>query len=82
MSGNHQKKPILHLHSSFDEGGKELRCVQLINAFGPGVMHSIVSAKPGALAARKLISSKIPVSYPTKFPSLPGVGQRLAGCAG
>jgi glycosyltransferase involved in cell wall biosynthesis len=67
------KAPILHLHSSFDEGGKELRCVQLINAFGPGLMHAIVSAKPGAMAAAKRISPSIPVTYPTKFPSLSGL---------
>jgi glycosyltransferase involved in cell wall biosynthesis len=67
------KAPILHLHSSFDEGGKELRCVQLINAFGPGVMHAIVSAKPDAMGAAKLISRSIPVAYPTKFPSLKGL---------
>ena len=25
---------ILHIHSTFAPGGKELRCAQLINAFG------------------------------------------------
>ncbi|MEO5587595.1 MAG: glycosyltransferase family 1 protein, partial [Novosphingobium sp.] len=40
---------VLHLHSSFSAGGKELRCAQLINAFGSGIAHSIVSAEPEAL---------------------------------
>lgn len=67
------KAPILHIHSSFDEGGKELRCVQLINAFGPKVMHAIVSAQSEALGASKLISGSIPVTYPSKFPPLTGL---------
>jgi glycosyltransferase involved in cell wall biosynthesis len=66
------KKRILHLHSSFDAGGKELRSVQLVNAFGPDFAHDIVSAQPGALAAAKLISSAITVKYPKDFPSLVG----------
>lgn len=75
--------PVLHIHSSFDEGGKELRCVQLINAFGPRLMHAVVSARPGAMGAAKLISRSIPVTYPTKFPPLkgwptPGRLQRIA----
>jgi glycosyltransferase involved in cell wall biosynthesis len=46
-------------------------------------MHAIVSAKPGALGAAKLISRSIPVTYPTKFPPLsglptPGRLQRIA----
>jgi hypothetical protein len=45
---------ILHLHSSFNQGGKELRCVQLINAFGAGA-HTIVSAMPDAMEATRRI---------------------------
>jgi len=30
---------VLHLHSSFNAGGKELRAARLMNAFGPGVTH-------------------------------------------
>jgi glycosyltransferase involved in cell wall biosynthesis len=63
---------FLHLHSSFDAGGKELRCVQLINAFGPKIEHAIVSAQPAALAAGDLISYEIPTDYPPDFPSLKG----------
>jgi len=63
---------ILHLHSSFDPGGKELRCAQLINAFGPGFRHSIVSAQPDALGAASAISEAIDVDYPSDFPPLAG----------
>lgn len=63
---------ILHLHSTFAAGGKELRCVRLINAFGPQVAHAIVSSEPGELAAGKLISRAISVSYPQNFPALVG----------
>ena len=34
---------ILHLHSTFDAGGKELRNVRLINEWGKQVDHAIVS---------------------------------------
>lgn len=73
---------VLHLHSSFDPGGKEMRAVQLMNAFGPQVAHSIVSAVPDALGAARLIDPAIPVDYPD-FPPLTGTPfprrlQRLA----
>ena len=63
---------ILHLHSTFAAGGKELRCVQLIDAFGSQARHSIVSAVPDRMEAAERISSKIAVNYPSKFPSLHG----------
>ncbi|MGE3690191.1 MAG: glycosyltransferase family 4 protein [Novosphingobium sp.] len=63
---------ILHLHSSFDPGGKELRAARLINAFGYTVAHSIVSAKPGALGAASAIDPSISVYYPDTFPTLNG----------
>lgn len=62
---------VLHLLSSFDPGGKEMRAVQLMNAFGPQVAHSIVSAVPGALGAAQAIDPAIPVDYP-EFPPLAG----------
>lgn len=62
---------ILHLHSSFDEGGKELRCVRLINAFGKEAVHSIVSAEPERRGAATLISRGALVTWPN-FPSLTG----------
>ncbi|VWX52777.1 glycosyltransferase [Novosphingobium sp. 9U] len=63
---------ILHLHSSFDRGGKELRAARLMNAFGSGVTHHVVSAVPGALAAASAIERGIDVAYPEDFPSLSG----------
>lgn len=74
---------ILHLHSTFAAGGKELRSVRLINAWGPNVGHSIVSAVPERMEAAQHILHHIPVAYPTNFPSLvgrptPGRLQKLA----
>lgn len=74
---------ILHLHSSFDRGGKELRAARLMNAFGRGLEHVVVSAVPGALGAAAAVDRGIKVSYPEDFPSLagrptPGRLQRLA----
>jgi len=74
---------ILHLHSSFDRGGKELRAARLMNAFGRGPEHDVVSAVPGAMAAVAAIERGVRVGYPTDFPSLsgrptPGRLQRLA----
>jgi len=63
---------ILHLHSTFDACGKERRCVALINRFGPGLHHTIVSAQPGAMGARSLIDPAIPVTVPVGFPPLAG----------
>ncbi|MEQ1496877.1 MAG: glycosyltransferase [Novosphingobium sp.] len=62
---------VLHLHSSFNPGGKELRAAKLINAFGAGVEHTIVSGVPGALAAAERIDPAIAVNYP-EFPPLTG----------
>ncbi len=62
----------MHLHSTFDAGGKELRCVRLINAFGPQVSHTIISAVPHAMAAASLINKAIPVYYRSDLPSLQG----------
>lgn len=71
-------KRLLHLHSTFDAGGKELRCARLISAFGPKVEHTIVSSSPDALGAASAIARGIAVSYPRDFPSLsgfPGLGR-------
>lgn len=77
------KARILHLHSTFAAGGKELRSVRLINAFGPKVAHTIVSAEPDRMEAARHILRQVPVSYPRDFPTLkgkptPGRLQRLA----
>ena len=52
---------ILHVHSTFSPGGKELRCVQLINAFGAKARHTIVSADPDQLGAARSTCSHCPV---------------------
>jgi glycosyltransferase involved in cell wall biosynthesis len=63
---------VLHLHSTFAAGGKELRCVQLMNAFGPALRHSVVSAMPEQMAAREHIKRGVKVDFPKNFPSLTG----------
>jgi L-malate glycosyltransferase len=63
---------VLHLHSSFQPGGKELRAAQLMNAFGAGIQHTVVSAEPGQLGAASAIARSVAVDYPTDFPALKG----------
>jgi len=63
---------VLHLHSTFAAGGKELRCVQLINAFGSKLSHAIVSGDPSAYGASAHIAKGRDVRYPRDFPSLTG----------
>jgi len=74
---------ILHLHSTFAAGGKEVRATRLMNAWGPRVDHTIVSAEPQAMAAAALVQPGVPVDYPQDFPSLKGrpTPRRLAGLA-
>lgn len=74
---------ILHLHSSFNAGGKELRAAKLMNAFGKGIDHTVVSAEPGAFGALSAIDKTIAVSTPADFPSLAGrpTPGRLRGLA-
>jgi glycosyltransferase involved in cell wall biosynthesis len=60
---------ILHIHSSFDPGGKELRCVRLINAFGGAAFNALVSGEPDQRGAAALIQ---PMVVWAKFPSLKG----------
>jgi L-malate glycosyltransferase len=72
MTGTAGRVPhILHLHSTFDAGGKERRSVALINRFGKAASHSIVSAD-GKMGARALIAPGLSVHYPFGFPSLTG----------
>lgn len=63
---------ILHLHSSFDLGGKEARATRLMNAFGDRARHSVVSGVPGALGARAAIDPGIRVAFPEDAPPLTG----------
>jgi L-malate glycosyltransferase len=74
---------ILHLHSTFAAGGKEVRATRLMNAWGPRVDHTIVSAEPQAMAAAALVGDDVPVHFPADFPSLKGrpTPARLAGLA-
>lgn len=64
---------VLHCHSTFSAGGKELRSVRLMNAFGAAMEHTIISAEPEATGARALIAPDIAVRFPTDFPSLTGL---------
>ena len=69
---------ILHLHSSFDLGGKEARAVRLMNHFGDQAEHVVLSAAD-AFGARDAIDKKIKVAFPRNdAPSLagmPGMGR-------
>tara|TARA_R110002033_G_scaffold9794_6_gene32054 strand:+ start:76 stop:1221 length:1146 start_codon:yes stop_codon:yes gene_type:complete len=63
---------ILHLHSTFNLGGKEARAVRLMNHFGSAAHHVILSAEPDSLSARDAIDSGIKVEFPKNAPSLAG----------
>jgi|TARA_R100000501_G_scaffold1440_2_gene4365 glycosyltransferase involved in cell wall biosynthesis len=63
---------ILHLHSTFDLGGKEARAVRLMNAFGDAFQHDIVSAVPSATRARDAVDPGIDARLLTEFPPLAG----------
>ena len=63
---------FLHLHSTFALGGKERRAVQLMNAFGPGIAHTVVSGERGETAAAAEIARALAVDFPADFPSLSG----------
>ncbi|KPH64382.1 glycosyltransferase family 4 protein [Novosphingobium aerophilum] len=63
---------ILHLHSSFAAGGKELRAVRLMNLFGPRIAHAVVSAQPGAHGAAIVLDPALDVTFPEDFPGLQG----------
>lgn len=63
---------VLHLHSTFDAGGKERRAVALMNHFRRGVEHHIVSAQPTAMGARPLIDKRVAAFFPFGFPPLAG----------
>jgi glycosyltransferase involved in cell wall biosynthesis len=64
-----ERRPrLLHLHSSFNLGGKEARAVQLVNLWGDRAEHAIVSGVPGAMGARKAIAPGVPVDFPEAPP--------------
>jgi L-malate glycosyltransferase len=74
---------ILHLHSTFAAGGKEVRATRLMNAWGARLDHTIVSAVPEAMGAAALIDAGVAARYPQDFPSLKGkpTPARLAALA-
>lgn len=72
MSREGGRVRFLHLHSGFDPGEAEMRSVRLINGFGRGIEHTIVSMEPQKLGAGDLISPKIAVDYEFDFPRLTG----------
>jgi L-malate glycosyltransferase len=63
---------ILHLHSTFAPGGKELRAVRLMNAFGDRAVHTIVSGMPDQLGARDAIAPGIQYEIAQDPPPLTG----------
>lgn len=63
---------ILHCHSTFAPGGKEVRCTRLMNAWGSALEHTIVSAQPRALGARALIAPTVTAAFPQDFLPLTG----------
>ena len=63
---------ILHLHSTFDLGGKEWRAVRLMNAWGAKARHTIVSAMPDRLGARAAIAKGVPYEIAQDPPPLTG----------
>ncbi|PAX06667.1 glycosyltransferase [Sphingomonas lenta] len=63
---------ILHLHSSFDLGGKEARAVRLMNAWGDRARHTVVSGVPGALGARAAIGKRVKYEIAQDSPPLTG----------
>ncbi|MCC2979189.1 glycosyltransferase family 4 protein [Sphingomonas sp. IC4-52] len=67
-----QPVSILHLHSTFDLGGKEARAVRLMNAFGDRARHTIVSGMPGRYGARDRIAKGIKYEIAQDPPPLQG----------
>ena len=76
---------ILHLHSSFDFGGQEMRTARLMNHFGDQAEHTVLSAAGEGNSARDAIDRRVKVTFPEdSAPSLAGIPamgryRRLAG---
>lgn len=62
---------LLHLHSSFNLGGKEARAIRLMNRWAGKATHSVVSGVPSALGARSEIDAGVAVDFPAA-PALQG----------
>ncbi|WP_066776481.1 glycosyltransferase family 4 protein [Sphingomonas sp. CCH5-D11] len=63
---------ILHLHSTFDLGGKEARATRLMNAFGDRARHTIVSGMEGRYGARERIDKGVKYEIAQNPPPLQG----------
>ncbi|MGY4399153.1 glycosyltransferase involved in cell wall biosynthesis [Sphingomonas sp. UYAg733] len=63
---------ILHLHSTFNLGGKEARAVRLMNVLGDRARHTIVSGMPDQLGARDAITRGIDYEIAQNPPPLTG----------
>lgn len=72
MNGPALPARLLHLHSSFSSGGKELRAARLMNAFGVAAQHTLVSGVKGAMDALGAIDPAVAVTLPDNFPPLTG----------
>lgn len=72
MTQSNAPPKVLHLHSTFAAGGKELRAVSLMNAFGDALHHTVVSGMPEQMAARGAINPSLKVGFPDDFPPLTG----------
>ena len=72
MSATKSVPRILHCHSSFSAGGKEVRSVHLMNAFGRDAEHTLVSGVPEEMGAKALLDRQVRVTYPSDFPALTG----------
>ncbi len=65
-----QSQPrLLHVFSTFNPGGPQVRAVQLMNAWGSSFAHSIVSVGHGELAARAGLETSLSIEFPD-FPDL------------
>lgn len=75
---------ILHLHGSFQRGGKEARVTRLMNGWGERAVHEVVVAHAGDDAARIAISPRVEAHFPDTGPALlqgkpaPGRYRRIA----
>ncbi|MEQ6333988.1 glycosyltransferase [Sphingobium sp. MK2] len=76
-SADRKRPHILHVHGSFNLGGKEARAVQLMNIWGDKARHSVVSADPDAMGARAAIDAGVAVDYPDgpSFAGKPGLAR-------
>lgn len=71
MTTKNSRPRILHIHSTFDAGGKEIRSTRLINAFAQTADHAIVSGDLERRSAANFISPRAKVVWPV-FPALDG----------